>query len=98
MIRQIGTRVVAAAEVRGALTGKGDLRAEVDYQNDVNALLARVEQWQMPWRSLSDISPPTFPSPIRAEATPLPVRVGPYIGRLVPLVVDQPPVVRRARS
>jgi hypothetical protein len=89
---------MAATEVRRSLTADGDLRSEVDFQNDVNALLARVEQWQMPWRSLSDLSPAPLASAITADATPLPVRVGPSIGRLVPIVVDTPPTLRRARS
>jgi len=65
MTREIGIRVLAATEVRRSLTADGDLRGEVDFQNDVNALLARVEQWQMPWRSLSDLSP----APLVVEST-----------------------------
>jgi hypothetical protein len=34
---------VAAARVRQALVGDGDIRAEIDFQNDINAMLAAIE-------------------------------------------------------
>jgi hypothetical protein len=81
---------VAAGQVRRSFVDARDIRGEVDFQNDVNALLARVEHLQMPWRSLSDLSPAPLANPIVADTTPLPVRrpariLG--IGRLSPLVV-----------
>ena len=84
---------MAANEVRRTLTDGRDVRGDVDFQNDINALLARVEYLQMPWRSLSDLSPAPLPSAIVSDATPLPVvnrtRTLDGIGRLAPLVVAQ---------
>jgi hypothetical protein len=45
-------RIVTAAEARRALT-KGDLRSEVAFQNDINTLLARLEETKMPLLALS---------------------------------------------
>jgi hypothetical protein len=89
-MRELETEVVAASEVRGALTHERDIRGLVDFQNDVNALLARVEQMQMPWRSLSDLEPAPLASAIVSDATPLPIalpQAAPRIGRLAPLSV-----------
>ena len=94
--------------MRGGLGGRGrgksltnadDFRGDVAYQNDVNALLARVEQMQMPWRSLADLNPAPLTSAIVADTTPLPVARA-RIGRLAPLVVTRPcvPVTLRALS
>jgi hypothetical protein len=92
---EIGIEVLAASEVRRSLTNENDIRDSIAFQNDVNALLARVEQMQMPWRSLSDLEPAPLSSAIVAEMTPLPVAVRPRIGRLAPLVVARPVNVAR---
>jgi hypothetical protein len=42
--------MIAAPGVRRTLTAPGDIRAEVDFQNDINRLLARIEESKMPWR------------------------------------------------
>ena len=97
-MRELETEILAAGEVRWSLTPKGDFRGDIAYQHDVNALLARVEQWQMPWRSISDISPAPPPNPIVADATPLPVAVRPPIGRLAPLHVTARPQTRARRG
>ena len=34
---------IAAADVRKALVQPGDIRAEVEFQNDINGLLARID-------------------------------------------------------
>ena len=47
---------VTAAEARRALT-KGDLRSEVAFQNDINTLLARLEETKMPLQALSNPQP-----------------------------------------
>jgi hypothetical protein len=96
-MKELEIEIVAAAEVRRTMTPDGDLRSDIAYQNDVNALLARVEQWHMPWRSISDISPEPLESAIVAETTPVPRIVGPSIGKLSPLVVTQRPAAARAR-
>jgi hypothetical protein len=41
--------MVAAPSVRRTLTDPGDIRSEIDFQNDVNRLLARIEEARMPW-------------------------------------------------
>jgi hypothetical protein len=99
-MRELEIEILAAAEVRRTLTREGDLRGDVAYQNDVNALLARVEQWQMPWRSVSDISPAPLESAIVADVTPLPVSVRPAassIGRLSSVVVAPRATSQRVR-
>jgi hypothetical protein len=94
---KLETAILTAAQVRRSMTPDGDLRGDIAFQHDVNALLARVEQWQMPWRSASDISPAPLPSPIVSEATPMPTVVRPSIGRLSPLVVTARPPAARVR-
>jgi hypothetical protein len=49
-------RIVTAAEARRALT-KGDIRSEVAFQNDINTLLARLEETKMPLQALSRPQP-----------------------------------------
>ena len=96
---KLETEILAAGEIRRSLTPSGDLRGDIAFQHDVNALLARVEQWQMPWRSAWDISPAPLASPIVSETTPMPTLVRPSIGRLAPLVVaPRPPVASAPRA
>jgi hypothetical protein len=52
-------RIVTAAEARRALT-KGDLRSEVAFQNDINTLLARLEETKVPLLALSRPQPGRF--------------------------------------
>jgi hypothetical protein len=68
--------IVASSDVRRALTPAGDLRGDVAFQNDVNALLARVEQLAVPWRALSEGTPSAPARRIVADATPLPRVMG----------------------
>jgi hypothetical protein len=49
-------RIVSAAEARLAITN-GDLRSEVAFQNDINTLLARLEETKVPLRALSGPQP-----------------------------------------
>lgn len=88
-MNELEIEIVAASDVRRSLTRESDIRESIAFQNDVNALLARVEQMQMPWRSLSDLEPAPLASAIVADTTPLPVTVprAARIGRLAPLVV-----------
>jgi hypothetical protein len=51
-------KIVAAAEARRALTG-GDIRDDVAFQNDINTLLARLEEKVVPLKALA--------APIRAK-------------------------------
>jgi hypothetical protein len=50
-------RIVTAAEARRALTKEGDIRDEVAFQNDINTLLARLEETKVPLRALSRPQP-----------------------------------------
>lgn len=43
--------IVAAADARRALTD-GDIRSDVAFQNDINTLLARLEENQLPMQPL----------------------------------------------
>jgi len=49
-------RIVTAAEARRALTN-GDIRSEVAFQNDINTLLARLEETRVPLLALSGPQP-----------------------------------------
>jgi hypothetical protein len=49
-------RIVTAAEARRALTD-GDIRSEVAFQNDINTLLARLEETKIPLLALSRPQP-----------------------------------------
>jgi len=93
-MKELEIEIVAAAEVRRSLTDAGDIRGVVAFQNDVNALLARFEHLQVPWRSLADLNPAPLASAITADTTPLPVKTSrkpaPVIGKLAPLVVTRP--------
>ena len=101
-MRELDTEILAAGEVRRSLTDGRDIRGDIEFQNDVNALLARVEHLQMPWRSLSDLNPAPLASAIVSDTTPLPVarpgaRALAGIGPLAPLVVSSR-VVSRSRA
>ena len=89
-MRELETEILSAGEIRRTLADSRDIRSDVEFQNDVNALLARVEHLQMPWRSLSDLNPAPLASAIVADMTPLPVAradKAARLGRLAPLVV-----------
>ena len=49
-------RIVSAAEARRAITN-GDIRSEVAFQNDINTLLARLEETKVPLQALSRPQP-----------------------------------------
>jgi hypothetical protein len=50
--------IVTAAEARQALTS-GDLRSEIAFQNDINTLLACLEETQPALRALAGPQPPS---------------------------------------
>jgi hypothetical protein len=52
-------RIVTAAQARRAMTKEGDIRDEVAFQNDINTLLARLEETKVPLRALSRPQPTT---------------------------------------
>ena len=47
--------MVSAPSIRRTLTDPGDIRSEIDFQNDVNRLLARIEEASMPWRPAAEL-------------------------------------------
>jgi len=52
-MKQREVEIVTAREARRVLTG-GDLKSEVAFQNDINTLLARLDEKQPPLRALSE--------------------------------------------
>jgi hypothetical protein len=57
---RMGQRVVATSEVRRELTAGGDLRSTIDFQNEVNVLIAAVARLdtEQEGRGLADVQAP----------------------------------------
>lgn len=53
---------VATAGVRRALVQEGDIRAEIEFQNDINGILARIDDGSQ----ILDVAPWTPPKPTPA--------------------------------
>jgi hypothetical protein len=49
-MRTPNIEIVAAPGVRRSLTVPGDIRTDIDFQNDINNLLARIENLPLPWK------------------------------------------------
>jgi hypothetical protein len=47
---------VAAPLVRRTLIVRGDVRADVGFQNDINALMAQIEDEPVPFRSVAGLT------------------------------------------
>ena len=45
--------VLPAPSVRRSLTTPGDIRSDISFQNDINGLLARIEEAKQPWTAAS---------------------------------------------
>lgn len=45
--------VLPAQNVRSSLTTPGDIRSDIAFQNDINNLLARIEEVKLPWTAAS---------------------------------------------
>jgi hypothetical protein len=45
--------VLTAPNVRRSLTTPGDIRSDISFQNDINSLLARIEEAKQPWTAAS---------------------------------------------
>jgi hypothetical protein len=52
-MKNLDVEIVPAPYVRRTLTTPGDIRSDVDFQNDINSLLARIEEVRVPWQALS---------------------------------------------
>jgi hypothetical protein len=79
-VRNSQMQVVRAAEVRRSLTPPGDIRSEIAFQNDINALLARFDELKVPWQPLGGTLPALPPSVV-ADTTPVPALRPPRRGR-----------------
>jgi hypothetical protein len=51
----INVEIMTAPNVRRSLTTPGDVRSDVDFQNDINSLLARIEDVQLPWKAVAHL-------------------------------------------
>jgi hypothetical protein len=60
-MRHLDIRIVPASEARQALTG-GDLKSEIAFQNDINTLLACLEEKRPAMRALARPQPPAVPA------------------------------------
>ena len=49
-------KFVAAPLVRRTLIVRGDVRADVAFQNDINALMAQIEEEPIPFRSVAGLT------------------------------------------
>ena len=71
--------VVPAPSVRRSLTTPGDIRSDISFQNDINGLLARIEEAKQPWTAASrlvsyGVATAPVAQPKRNSVTP-PLRV-----------------------
>jgi hypothetical protein len=58
---------VEAARVRGAVVAEGDIRGDIEFQNDINGMLARMDEKIPPIEALGWVQQPVVPP--RARAT-----------------------------
>jgi hypothetical protein len=88
-------QVGAVSTLRGALTVAGDIRSDVEFQNDVNALLATVGK-------LSALGPNQIPKAVPAKADDFEVTISdtpePVVATPTPVPATRPAPVRRARA
>ena len=99
--------VLTAPNVRRSLTTPGDIRSDISFQNDINGLLARIEEAKQPWTAaarLMSFGTATEPvaQPKRNTVTPLRVFDGGAVNRptlggeaQLQLVGDTPQRMRR---
>ena len=59
-----GSDFVMAGNVRGALIDSGDIRAEIEFQNDINGLLARLDEGSSPLVALAAPCQPPLVAPL----------------------------------
>ena len=89
--------LVPAPSVRKSLTTPGDIRSDISFQNDINGLLARIEEAKQPWTAASrlvsyGVAAAPVAQPKRNTVTP-PLRIfdGGAVNR--PAVVNETRVV-----
>ncbi|HET6283437.1 MAG TPA: hypothetical protein VFH73_20940 [Polyangia bacterium] len=54
-MKAVQVDIVSAPTIRQSLTTPGDIRSDIEFQNDVNRLLARFEESSSPWRPLAQM-------------------------------------------
>jgi hypothetical protein len=88
-------QVGAVSTLRGALTVAGDIRSDVEFQNDVNALLATVGKLTAlgPNQAAKAVAPKADDFEVSISDTPEPVVATP-----TPVPTPRPASVRRARA
>ena len=78
-MRSPNVEIVPAPNVRRSLTTPGDIRTDIDFQNDINNLLARMENLPLPWKPMARLmSYDGAPRPVaqrRRNSVTLPLRV-----------------------
>jgi hypothetical protein len=87
--------VLPAPSVRTALTTPGDIRSDIAFQNDINSLLARIEEAKQPWVAASLLmsfgtAPAVVGQPRRHKVTPLRVFDGGAVNQM-PVSATQVP-------
>jgi hypothetical protein len=65
-------QIMRTSDVRRTLTEPGDVKSEIAFQNDINALLARFEEVKVPWLPIA-AALPALPVSVVADDTPTPV-------------------------
>ena len=78
--------VLTAPNVRRSLTTPGDIRSDISFQNDINGLLARIEEAKQPWTAASRLmsfgtATEKVAQPRRNTVTPLRVFDGGAVNR-----------------
>lgn len=52
-MKTVEVEVLPAPSVRRSLTTPGDIRSDIAFQNDINSLLAKIEEVKLPWVAAS---------------------------------------------
>ena len=78
--------VLSAPNVRRSLTTPGDIRSDICFQNDINSLLARIEEAKQPWTAAARLmsfgaAVEPVAQPKRNSVTPLRVFDGGAVNR-----------------
>lgn len=112
-MKTVEVEVIPAPSVRRSLTIPGDIRSDIAFQNDINNLLARIEEVKLPWKAASRLVSFGFPGGMVAQPRPSgvipPLRVfdggGGAVGRVAAVagpagepVVELPPQRMRRRA
>ena len=60
-MKTVEVEVIPAPSVRRSLTTPGDIRSDIAFQNDINNLLARIEEVKLPWKAAARLVSFGFP-------------------------------------